>query len=79
VPLFPSNEERLLDPVDKSLTYFIGENLVFDLILNDIYENKLNKEVSPDGFTAKFKYGPPSTTSSTSTSEKADLDFEKIQ
>lgn len=46
------------------MTYFIGENLVFDLILNDIYENKLNKEVSPDGFTAKFKYGPPSTASS---------------
>jgi len=77
VPLFPSNEERLLDPVDNSLTYFIGENLVFDLILNDIYENKLNKEVSPVGFTAKFKYGPPAT--ATSPSKKADLDFEKIQ
>ena len=72
MPLFPSNEERLLDPVDDSLTYFIGENLVFDLVLNDIYGNKVKEEVSPDKFSAKFKYGP-------SASKKEDLDFEKIQ
>ena len=76
--------------MDNSLTYFIGENLVFDLILNDIYENKLNKEVNAKifaSFKAKFKYGPPSKTSSTAASPSnqngeepyADLDFEKIQ
>jgi hypothetical protein len=61
-----------LDPVDASLTYFIGENLVFDLILNDIYGNRVNEEVSPDKFSAKFEYGP-------SADKKENLDFEKIQ
>jgi hypothetical protein len=44
-----------MDAVDNSLTYYKGDNLVFDVTVNDIYGNKINAE---DGlaFSASFSY-----------------------
>lgn len=55
VPLYPYDKVRLMDAVDNSLTYYKGDNLVFDVTVNDIYGNKINAE---DGlaFSASFSY-----------------------
>ena len=39
VPLYPYDKVRLMDAVDNSLTYYKGDNLVFDVTVNDIYGN----------------------------------------
>jgi hypothetical protein len=57
VPLYPYDKERLMDPLDNSLTYYTRDNLVFDATLNDIYGNKINVDVSNLKFDAKFVFG----------------------
>jgi hypothetical protein len=54
VPVYPSSYDRQRDSVDGSLTYFTGENLVFDVILLDRYGSQLETEVDLSEFSAKF-------------------------
>ena len=54
VPIHPSSYDRQRDSVDGSLTYFTGENLVFDVILLDRYGSQLETEVDLSEFSAKF-------------------------
>ena len=51
--------------MDGSLTYFIGENLVFDVILLDRFGSQLETEVDLSEFSAKFQYGSTSLSTST--------------
>ena len=57
VPVYPSEFDRERDPVDGSLTYYTGENLVFDVILMDRFGNRLKTEVDLNVFSARFQYG----------------------
>lgn len=70
VPLYPSDADRVQDPIDGSLMFFLNENLVIDLVLSDIYGNKIDDEVSLAQFYAAFEFGP-------SFGKKAFLTFEK--
>ena len=56
VPLYPYDKVRLMDAVDNSLTYYKGDNLVFDVTVNDIYGNKINVTEKDLTFSASFSY-----------------------
>jgi hypothetical protein len=60
VPIKPSDQPRYQDPIDDSLIFYKGENLVIDLVLSDIYGNKISQDVSLENFQALFIYGPDS-------------------
>jgi hypothetical protein len=61
IPLYPSESPRVQNYIDGSLTYYKGENLVFDLLLNDIYGNIITSTVDESVFSASFKFGPGKT------------------
>ena len=54
VPLYPYDKVRLMDAVDNSLTYYKGDNLVFDVTVNDIYGNKINVPEASLTFSASL-------------------------
>jgi len=56
VPLYPYDKIRLMNKVDNSLTYYKGDNLVFDVTVNDIYGNKINVPENELTFSASFTY-----------------------
>lgn len=56
VPLYPYDKVRLMDAVDNSLTYYKGDNLVFDVTVNDIFGNKIVVPEVNLTFSASFSY-----------------------
>ena len=54
-----------MDAVDNSLTYYKGDNLVFDVTVNDIYGNKINVPEKDLTFSASFTYSDSTEKSAT--------------
>lgn len=60
VPQYPTSLNRIQDPVDGSLLFFTGENLVVDVALVDKFGSTVPKEVSNNEFSSRFFYGEKS-------------------